>query len=244
MTRIINVPFVKYDIKEFYPSITEKTLDKALELSKEYISVPLDKIEVIKHCCKTLLYYDDSIWIKKGASGNFDTPMGSFDGAEICELVGCLLLYNINYIVDPYSHGLYRDDGLIILGNSTPRKFDIRKKLHRLFNGFGFKLEIQTNLKITDYLDITLNLYNGTVSPFRKQNQNPCYVNMGSNHPIQVFKHIPNGIEHRLSTNSSNIDIFEQSKRDYEKALKDNGYNVKLSYKINIEISNTHKRKK
>ena len=96
---------------------------------------------------------------------------------------------------------------------------------------------------MTAYLDITLNLYNGTVSPFRKQNQNPRYVNIGSNHPSQVFKHIPNGIEHRLSINSSNIDIFEQSKQDYEKELKDSGYNIKLSYKNNTETSNTYKRK-
>ena len=115
--------------------------------------------------------------------------------------------------------------------------------MHKLFNGFGFKLEIQTNLKITDYLDITLNLYNGTVSSYRKQNQNPRYVNMVSNHPTQVFKYIPNGIEHRPSTNSSNIDIFEESKQDYEKGLKYSGYNVKLSYKNSIETSNTHKRK-
>ena len=144
--------------------------------------------------------------------------MGAFNGTEICELVGCLLLYNINNIVDPYSHGLYRNDGLIILDKSTLRKCDtIRKKLHRLFNEFGFKLEIQVNLKITDYLDITLNLYNGTVSTFRKQNQNPRYVDKRSKHPTQVFKHIHNDIEHRLSTNSSKIDIFEQSKQDYEK---------------------------
>ena len=104
-------------------------------------------------------------------------------------------------------------------------------------------MEIQTNLKITDYLDIIQNLYNGTVSPFRKQNQNPRYVDMGSNHPTQVFKHIPNSIEHRLSTNSSNIDIFEQSKQDYEKALKNSGYNVKLRYKNSIETPNTQKRK-
>ena len=170
--------------------------------------------------------------------------MGAFDGSKICKLVGCLLQYNLNNRVGPYSHGLYLVDGLIILDNSTPRKCDtIRKKLHRLFNGFRFKLEIQTNLKITDYLDITLNLYNETVYPFRKQNQNPHYVNMGCNHPTEVFKHIPNGTEHRLSTNSSNIDIFEQSKQDYEKALKDSGYNIKLSYKNSTEISTIYKRK-
>ena len=170
-------------------------MDKALDLAREYIIIPLDKIEIIKHCRRTLLYYEDRIWIKKGDGVNFDTPIGAFDVAEICELVGCVLLYNINKIVNPYRHGLYRGDCLIIVDKSTPIKCDdISKRLHRLFNEFGFKFEIQTDLNIADYLDITLNLYHRTVSPFRKKNQDLQYVNMWSNHPSQVFKHIPKGI--------------------------------------------------
>ena len=91
-------------------------------------------------------------------------------------------------------------------------------------------------------LDITLNLFNRTVSSFTKNNQNLHYVDMGSNHPNQVFKHIPNGIKYRLSTNSSNRDIFELSEQDYENALKDSCYNVKLTYK-NMEGNKKQKRK-
>ena len=97
--------FIKYDIREFYPSITERALDRALDLAKEYMVIPLDKVEIIKHCLKTLLYYEDSIWIKEGEGVNFDTPIGAYDGTEICELLGCVLLYSINKIVDPGSHG-------------------------------------------------------------------------------------------------------------------------------------------
>ena len=46
--------------------------------------IPLGKVEIIKHCRKTLLYYDDSIWIKKRRRGNFNTPIGAYHGAEIC----------------------------------------------------------------------------------------------------------------------------------------------------------------
>ena len=103
--------------------------------------------------------------LKKGVSGNFDNPTGSYDCAQISELVGCLLLYKINDIIDPGCHGLYWDDRLIIIDNFTPRKGDIiRKKLFWLSTKFGFKLDIQTNLTITDYLDVTFNLYNGMVS--------------------------------------------------------------------------------
>ena len=184
---------------------------------------------------------------KRGEGRNFDTAMGAYDVAEICELVGNVLLYSINKIVDPSSHGLYDNDGLIIVDKSTPKKCDgISKGLHRLFGEFGFKLDTQTDLKIADYLDVTLNLYNGTVSPFRKRNQDLRYVDRGSNHPIQVFKHIPKGIEHRLSNNSSNKEIFERSKQEYEetlkKILKNDGYRIKLEYR-DRERSNTQKRR-
>ena len=180
---------------------------------------------------------------KKGENGNFDTPIGAYDGAEICEIVGCVLLYSINKIVDPGSHGLYHYDGLIIVDKSTPKKCDgIRKRLHRLFGEFEFKLDKQTDLKMADYLDVTLNLYNGTVSPFRKRNQDLRSVDRGSNHLKQVFRHIPKGIEHRLSNNSSNKEIFERGKQEYEEALKNGGYRIKLEYR-DRERSNTQKRK-
>ena len=146
--------------------------------------------------------------------------------------------------MDPSSHGLYHYDGLIIVDKSTPKKCDdIRKRLHRLFDEFGFRLDIQTDLKITDYLDVTLNLYSETVSPFRKRNQDLRYVDWGSNHPTQVFKHVPKGIEHRLSNNSSNKEIFERSKQEYEEGLKNDGYRIKLEYR-DREESNTQKKEK
>ena len=214
-----------------------------LDLPKEYMVIPLDKVEIIKHCRKTLLYYEDSIWIKKREGGNFNVSIGAYDGAEICELVGCVLLYSINKIMDPSSHGLYHIDGLIIVDKSTPKKCDgFRKRLYKLFDEFGFRLDIRTDLKITDYLDVTLNLYSGTVSLFRKRNQDLHYVNRGFNHQTQVFKHVPKGIEHRLSNNSSNKEIFERSKQEYEEALKNDGYRINLEYR-GREESNTQKRR-
>ncbi len=67
-------------------------------------------------------------------------------------------------------------------------------------------------------------------------------------HITQVFKHEPKGIEHRLSNNSSNKEIFERSKQEYEEALKNDGA-FKLEYQIfkleyrEREESNTQKRR-
>ena len=180
---------------------------------------------------------------KKGEGGNFDVSIGAYDGEEICEFVGCVLLYSIHKIMDPSSHGLYHDNGLIIVDKSTPKKCDgIRKRWYKLFEEFGFRLDVTTDLKITDYLDVTFDLYSGTVFPFRKRNQDLRYVNTGSNHPIQVFKHVPKGIEHRLCNSSSNREIFERSKQEYEEALKNDGYRIKLEYRDRDESSTQRRR--
>ena len=39
--------FIKYNIREFYPSITEKAVNEALKLAKEYTRIPEDKKDII-----------------------------------------------------------------------------------------------------------------------------------------------------------------------------------------------------
>ena len=105
-----------------------------------------------------------------------------------------------------------------------------------MFKGVGFKIEIETNLKIVNFLDVTFNLANSTYRPYRKPNDNLMYIHTSSNHPPQIIKHLPDSIEERLSSNSFNEQVFNSAKPEYEKALKDSGYkNVKLNYKARKE---------
>ena len=87
-----NCAFIQLDIKDFYPSVTEKILDNAIEFAKEYTTIVDDDIRIIKHCRKSLLFEKDATWIKKGTACNFDVTMGSHVGAEVCELVGIYIL--------------------------------------------------------------------------------------------------------------------------------------------------------
>ena len=41
---------------------------------------------------KSLLFCNDKTWVKKNDLSLFDVTMGSYDGAEVCELVGLFLL--------------------------------------------------------------------------------------------------------------------------------------------------------
>ena len=49
----------------------------------------------------------------------FDVTMGSFDEAEVCELIGLFLLNNLGEKYGKNNVGLYRDDGLVILRNAN-----------------------------------------------------------------------------------------------------------------------------
>ena len=102
MIRMINVPLsnIILGTSVYYIIII------ILKLAKEYIVISEDNI--IKHCHKSILYHNEELWIKKGVRGNFDNPMGSFDGTRLSEFIGCLLLNNRNSIIDPCNYGLYR----------------------------------------------------------------------------------------------------------------------------------------
>ena len=99
--------------------------------------------------------------------------MGSKDGAEICELTGIYILSQLSTLLPQEHIGLYRDDGLILLRNKNGQLADrIRKNVIKLFKDIGFKIQIETNLKIGNFLDVTFNLANSTYRPYRKPNDN------------------------------------------------------------------------
>ena len=86
--------------------------------------------------------------------------MGSFDGAEMCELVGLYMLYHISPVIgDKINIGLYRYDGLAILeATSGPETDRIRKKIKKLFNDHNLHITTELGLIQSDFLDVTFNL--------------------------------------------------------------------------------------
>ena len=109
--------------------------------------------------------------------------MGSYNGVENCELVGIYLL-SLLANINKNNSGLYRDDGLIYFCNVNGQKMDrARKNVIKIFKEVGFKTEIQTHLKIVNFLDVTFNLASGTYRPYKKANEFLLYINTSSNHP-------------------------------------------------------------
>ena len=54
------------------------------------------------------------------------------------------------------------------------------------------------HLKIVDYLDVALNLNDGTYHPFHKPNEETTYIHVKSDHPSQIIKKIPTSIEKKI----------------------------------------------
>ena len=231
--------FVKFDINEFYPSITEELLDKAIEFARASTDIPDTQLNIIKHSRKSLLFSNSETWIKKD-SDLFDVTMGSFDGAEICELVGLYLLDKLSSLTGRENIGLYRDDGLSAIRSSSARRFDkLRKDITEVFKREGLSITIQINLPSTDFLDVTLDLPNGKYYPFRKPNNDPLYINTQSNHPATIIKELPKMIAQRVSDLSCNEDEFNRAKGMYETALKNSGHEPKIEY---VQQANKRRR--
>ena len=153
--------------------------------------------------------------------GSFDVTMGAYDGAEVCELVGAFLLDKISEKYEKNNIGLYRDDGLSIFKNKSSTQLErIKKNLQKTFKDFGLEIVAESNLKIMNYLDVTLNLNNGSFKPYHKPDDIIQYINKESNHPPSIIEHLPTSIEKRLSNNSSDEKIFKEAAIYYEDTLK------------------------
>ena len=89
----------------------------------------------------------------------FDVTMGSFDGAEVCELIG---LFILNILSDKYGKnnvGLYRDDGLVFLRNTSgPQSERTRKDITREFKKQGLDITISFGI-LTIKFFVGVNFY-------------------------------------------------------------------------------------
>ena len=91
--------------------------------------------------------------------------MGSYNGAETCELVGCDLLSQLKQIPD-IDIGLYRDDGLAIL-KQTPREIErVKKEICKIFAKNDLRITIEANKKVVNFLDVTLDLNTEKFKPY------------------------------------------------------------------------------
>ena len=180
--------FIKFDIAEFYPSISIELLYRSVSFAKSLIDVEGNIINIINHARKSLLFDDSGACVKKDGNTLFDVTMGSFDGAEVRELGGLYLLNKIKSALGSSNVGLYRDDGLSIVHKANGSKVDrLRKNIIILFKDKGLFITIDTNIIETYFLDVSFNLNTGK------------YLR---NRIIHLYIYIQNPTTHRQSSSN------------------------------------------
>ena len=81
-----------------------------------------------------MLFNNTDVRIKKNEDPDFGVTMGSFDGTELCELVGLYILHILAGKYGEHSVGLYCDDRLVCFGyTSGPLADRITKDFTKIF---------------------------------------------------------------------------------------------------------------
>ena len=157
--------------------------------------------------------------------------MGSYHGAEVCELVGLYMMSELCKLI-PKSHvGLYRDDGLAIIKKQSGYMTEkLKKNIYKIAKEIGLSFEIEGPMKKTDFLDIAFDIEHGSYRPFRKINNEIKYIRTDSNHPNTIIKQIPTMISKRLSKRSMNKEEFNKISNAYNAALQKSGYKEKVTF--------------
>ena len=94
---IIRLTNIFIYIVNFYPSINIKLLKNALEWAEQYVEISESDKNIIIQARKSVLNFEGSPWTKKNCP-DFDVPMGSYDGADVCDIVGLFLLSELEQL--------------------------------------------------------------------------------------------------------------------------------------------------
>ena len=148
--------FVKFDICNYYPSITERLYNDAIKFAGDFIDITEEEMSILSNARQQVITWGNCTWAKK--TGTFDVAIGSYDGAECCNLVGLYLLHHLKRSFPEDDLGLYRDDGIGVTRKHGHGASTLEKKLHSFFKNHGLKITTEVNVKKTDFLDVILDL--------------------------------------------------------------------------------------
>ena len=117
-----------------------------------------------------------------------------------------------------------------------------RRKFCSIFTKHGLSVTAEANLKTVEFLDVIFDLETETFRPYNKPNNIPQYVHKMSNHPPPVLRNIPEGVNKRLSSISSNSEMFNEAAPLYQEALDKSGYDYKLHFNPQTETPSAKNR--
>ena len=136
-------------------------------------------------------------------------------------------------------YGLYRDDGLAVMSQADR----IRKNQTKIVKNCGLNITAQTNVKMVNYLDVTLDLNTPYTHHSARQSTTLCYQQALKSPSVNYKQPIPKAISKRVSEISSNHEIFQKAAPIFNQALQSAGHENTVQYDENPQ-QNKRKRKK
>ena len=156
--------------------------NEVLHFVKTKVDITNQEMSIIMQSRNTLLFNKNQSSAKKSGNEEFDVPMGCFDGAELCEIIGIYIL-KIQRVLHRDNAGLYKNDGFGVTKELPgPEMETKRKQIIEIFKMLGLSITIKMNLHVVDFLDIQFNNI-------------PAYIDKTFNYPPQVLKELPKTIE-------------------------------------------------
>ena len=80
--------------------------------------------------------------------------------------------------------------GFAYQGADCLEKYVYQKGHSKNFKDYGLGIVIECNRKIVNYLDVTLNLTNGTYKPYHKPDDETNYIHVESDYSPKLQHHI------------------------------------------------------
>ena len=80
----------------------------------------------------------------------------------------------------------------------------------KMFKNKGLEIIVTCNMKIGNYLDLILELNNGSYRPYKKTNEKTNYIHVNSDHLPCLLKQLSLSIEKGLSSLSFSKEAFEE----------------------------------
>ena len=99
--------------------------------------------------------------------------MGSYDGAEVCDIVGLFILAELKKLRVNANMGCYKDDGLAVSKALKQEIEAIKKKICKTYRKIGLEITINSNSKVVQFLDVELNLENSSYKQYLKPGDIP-----------------------------------------------------------------------
>ncbi|XP_014779971.1 GATA zinc finger domain-containing protein 4-like [Octopus bimaculoides] len=217
-----------------YSSINLIILNKALWFADNKEGLTRGEIDVVLAARKSIIQFDSKLWIRQDEPDCFTIPMRSSDTAQVSDLVRFHIL---SELVDRFPYirgGLYHDDCLLYLQNTSNQK--LKRNLVKFFSNLGQSISFDDERNKVNFLDLTLNLHTALYFPRHKPSANLKYISIFSNR--HITRNLVKNISVRKSKLSANETVFNSHTDFYNSAL----YKKQIKYynQVGHNYTNNH----